>query len=131
MFHEQKVSWNIMVKSLAGDLLSLNCSPDDSLLDLKRQIAAAAASWLGLDWPVAQQKLMVMSDSASDESGGGDLEQADDGFLMLQDDAMSLQSQRIRDGDVLAVLIEDQVRTRTPFLPLLSRMSALSLLFSI
>lgn len=120
-----------MVKSLAGDLLSLNCSPDDSLLDLKRQIAAAAASWLGLDWPVAQQKLMVMSDSASDESGGGDLEQADDGFLMLQDDAMSLQSQRIRDGDVLAVLIEDQVRTRTPFLPLLSRMSALSLLFSI
>jgi hypothetical protein len=105
----------VFIKSLAGDIISLDCSPDDSLLHLKRQITAAAATQLGLDWPVFMQKLLPLSNVGSVEIGGGDRDdrKQDDtiGSSLSQADAdkHSLQNLHIGDGDVLALLIEDQV----------------------
>ena len=102
----------LTIKSLAGDLLSVVCSPTDSLLDLKRTIAVAAASQLGQHWPEHQQRLISLSiddDDVEDGSGsgsavGGGLDEAS-----WQDDTMSLHGLGIGDGDMLAMLIEDQV----------------------
>jgi hypothetical protein len=98
----------VLVKSLAGDVLSLDCSPDDSLLHLKRQIAAAAATQLGLDWPVSMQKLFPIPNTGNDDSG--EEKQDDHGVFLAVQHADSLQSLNIRNGDVLAVLIEEHVR---------------------
>ena len=90
-------SFTITVKNLAGDLVSVECSPLDTLPHLKRQIAAAAASELGQDWPEACQKFMSFADDDDEKS--------------LQNEAMSLLGLNIRDGDVLAVFIDDKVST--------------------
>jgi hypothetical protein len=100
----------VFVKSLAGDVLSLNCSADDSLLQLKRQIAAAAATQLGLDWPVSQQQLIRMPNAESDGASGVAVAVGDDGndgVFRGDLDSNSLQSLYIGDGDVLALLIEE------------------------
>ena len=85
-------------------MLSVACSPTDSLLDLKRQIGLAAASQLGVDWPAAQQRLMPMSEH-DDDDGFDD----DDDTKCWADDSILMQDLRIVDGDVLAMLIQDQV----------------------
>jgi hypothetical protein len=107
----------VLVKSLAGDVLSLDCSADDSLLQLKRKIAAAAATQLGLDWPVCQQQLLRMpnaeSDGASGVVVGDDGKQNDESDGVFRGDLLdgnSLQSLHVGDGDVLVLLIEEQVR---------------------
>jgi hypothetical protein len=104
----------VFVKCLAGDSLSVECSLDDSLLQLKRQIAAAAATQLGLDWPVHMQQLIRMSNAAERDGEIGDDVKKDDmdgGVLRSDSDDKSLNSLRIGDGDVLALLIEEQVRS--------------------
>jgi hypothetical protein len=100
----------VFVKSLAGDVLSLDCSPDDSLLHFKRQIAAAAATQLGLDWPVCQQQLLRMSNAEKDDASGDDGKLEDAVVLRDDSDAKSLHILCIGDDDVLVLLIEDQVR---------------------
>jgi hypothetical protein len=103
----------VTVKSFAGDFLSIDCSQDDSLLQLKRHIASAAAAQLGLEWPVPLQQLIPWStvDNGDGEIGGDDEKQAGtSSFSHAGPDSMSLQSLNIRDGYVLAVFVENQVR---------------------
>jgi hypothetical protein len=123
----------ITIKTLAGDIISLdNCSPNDSLLDLKRKITSAAAVRLGLDWPVAQQKIIRLNavcnlhdDSESDvlaladgatESGAtcstsidSESESQSSVSVVLRAENMSLQSLGVRDGDVMVVFMEDNL----------------------
>lgn len=103
----------LTIKTLGGDLLSVDCLLNDSLLGLKRKIYLTAASQLGVYWPEERLRLMSLSNlvdevDASDSSINdhcGDLDETS-----WTDDSMSLQGLRLRDGDVLAVLIEDRVR---------------------
>jgi hypothetical protein len=110
----------VLVKSLAGDVLSLDCSPDDTLLHLKRQIAAAAATQLGLEWPACLQQLFRLSNCSDQVEDGAsvnaaeddlDVKQDDDGVFRGDSDSKSLQSLRIGHGDMLGLLFEEQVRS--------------------
>jgi hypothetical protein len=107
-------------------VLSLDCSREDSLLNLKRQITAAASTQLGLDWPVSQQQLLRMANAERDDVSEGDGKLEDAVVLRDDSDAKSLQSLDIGDGDVLALLIENQVR----FIPVAHRRNDLFSRFS-
>jgi hypothetical protein len=99
----------VLTKSLAGDVVSVECSPHDSLLQLKHMLCAEAASQHGLNWPAHMQQLFRCQNIARDDDHDDSVHRADEMHDLSCFDDQTLLSLNIRDGELLAVLIEDAV----------------------